>query len=101
TSGGGVAGNYGPALGADGTIYAATADGDYSPAAFSDSVVALDKVTPETKNLQLKDWFTPGKSAFTSSPVVFPVKDGDKEKDLIAVANQDGHLYLMDSAALG
>ena len=101
TNGGGVAGNYGPALGTDGTIYAATMDGDYSPVAFSDSVVALDKITPETKSLQLKDWFTPGKSAFTSSPVVFSVKDGDKEKDLIAVANKDGHLYLLDSAALG
>jgi outer membrane protein assembly factor BamB len=91
TNGGGVAGNYGPALGADGTIYAATMDGDYSPTAFSDSVVALDK------SLKLKDWFTPGKSAFTSSPVVFSVKD----KDLIAVGNKDGHLYLLDSAALG
>jgi hypothetical protein len=101
TNGGGVAGNYGPALGTDGAIYAATMDGDYSPVAFSDSVVALDKITPETKSLKLKDWFTPGKSAFTSSPVVFPVKDGDKEKDLIAVANKDGHLYLLDSAALG
>ena len=101
TNGGGVAGNYGPALGTDGTIYAATMDGDYSPSAFSDSVVALDKITPETKSLQLKDWFTPGKSAFTSSPVVFSVKDGDKEKDLVAVANKDGHLYLLDSAALG
>ena len=83
------------------TIYAATMDGDYSPVAFSDSVVALDKITPETKSLKLKDWFTPGKSAFTSSPVVFSVKDGDKEKDLIAVANKDGHLYLLDSANLG
>ena len=101
TNGGGVAGNYGPALGTDGTIYAATMDGDYSPVAFSDSVVALDKITPETKSLKLKDWFTPGKSAFTSSPVVFSVKDGDKEKDLIAVANKDGHLYLLDSANLG
>jgi hypothetical protein len=72
-------------------------DGDYSPSSFSDSVVALDKITPETKSLQLKDWFTPGKSAFTSSPVVFSVK----EKDLIAAANKDGHLYLLDSAALG
>ena len=32
---------------------------------------------------------------------MFSVKEGDKEKDLIAVANKDGHLYLLDSAALG
>jgi len=92
TNGGGVAGTEGPALGTDGTVYAATSDGDYSPAAFSDSVVALD-----SKTLKMKDWFTPGKSDFTSSPVVFQ----DKEKDLIAVANKDGRLYLLDSAALG
>lgn len=93
TNGGGVVGTYGPALGIDGTtVYAATADGDYSPVAFSDSVVALD-----TKTLKLKDWFTPGKSEFTSSPVVFDYKG----KDVIAVANKDGRLYLLDSAALG
>jgi hypothetical protein len=97
TNGGGVAGTVGPALGTDGTIYAATTDGDYSPAAFSDSVVALEKVTPETRDLKLKDWFTPGKSDFTSSPVVFEYKG----RDLIAVANKDGHIYLLDSAALG
>jgi hypothetical protein len=93
TNGGGVVGTYGVALGIDGTtVYAATADGDYSPVAFSDSLVALD-----TKTLKLKDWFTPGKSEFTSSPVVFDYKG----KDVIAVANRDGRLYLLDSAALG
>ncbi len=92
TNGGGVVGTYGPALGTDGTVYAATGDGDYSPAAFSDSVVELD-----SKTLKLKDWFTPGKSEFTSSPAVFSFAG----KDLIAVANKDGNLYLLDSTALG
>ncbi len=96
TNGGGVAGTYGPALGTDGTVYAAIADGDYTPAAYSDSVVAL-----ETKTLKLKDWFTPGKSDFTSSPVVFSFKNGGTDKDLIAVANKNGNLYLLDSAAIG
>jgi outer membrane protein assembly factor BamB len=96
TNGGGIAGTVGPALGTDATIYAATGDGEYTPAAFSDSVVAL-----ETKTLKLKDWFTPGKSEFVSSPVVFPYKQADKERDLIAVANRDGRLYLLDSASLG
>jgi hypothetical protein len=92
TNGGGVAGTYGEALGTDGTVYAATTDGDYSPAAFSDSVVELD-----SKTLKLKDWFTPGKSEFTSSPAVFSFGG----KDVIAAANKDGKLYLLDSAALG
>jgi len=96
TNGGSVVGTVGAALGTDATIYAATGDGDYTPASFSDSVVAL-----ETKTLKLKDWFTPGKSEFTSSPVVFPFKQGERERDLIAVANKDGHLYLLDSAFMG
>lgn len=96
TNGGSIAGNVGPALGPDGTVYAATADGDYTPAAYSDSVVAL-----EGKTLKLKDWFTPGKSDFTSSPTVFSVKDGDKTMDVVAVANKNGQLYLLNAAALG
>jgi hypothetical protein len=92
TNGGGVAGTVGPAFGSDGSIYAATSDGDYSPTAFSDSVVVLDG-----KTLKLKDWFSPAKSEFTSSPVVFPYK----ERDLVAVANKDGRLYLLDSKDLG
>ena len=92
TNGGGVAGTVGPAFGSDGSIYAATTDGDYSPTSFSDSVVVLDG-----KTLKLKDWFSPAKSEFTSSPVVFPYK----ERDLVAVANKDGRLYLLDSKELG
>jgi hypothetical protein len=96
TNGGGIAGTVGPALGSEGTVYAATLDGDYSPASFSDSVIALDP-----KTFTMKDWFTPGKSEFSSSPVVFTHKNGDKEEDLVAVANKDGKLYLLDGADLG
>jgi hypothetical protein len=92
TNGGSVAGTAGPALGTDGTLYAATADGDYTPAAFSDSVVSL-----EAGSLKMKDFFTPGKSAFVSSPVVI----NHNKKDLVAVMNQDGKMYLLDSASLG
>jgi outer membrane protein assembly factor BamB len=87
-----VAGTAGAAIGTDGTLYAATGDGQYSPAAYSDSVVAL-----EAKTLRMKDLFTPGKSEFVSSPVVMN-RGG---KDLIAVVNRDGRMYLLDSASLG
>lgn len=96
TNGGGIAGTVGPALGTEGVVYAATQDGDYSPTAFSDSVVALD-----SKTFTMKDWFTPGKSEFSSSPVVFTHTQGDKSEDLVAVANKDGKLYLLDGADLG
>jgi len=89
TNGGSVVGT---AFGTDGTVYASTADGDYSPAAFSDSVVVLDR-----KTLAMKDFFSPARSAFTTSPTVFAFNG----KYLIAVANQDGHIYLLDAAAPG
>lgn len=92
SNGGGSAGTVGPAAGADGTLYLATADGEYSSSSYSDSVVAL-----EAKTLAMKDYFTPGKMAFESSPVVFPY-DG---KDWIAAAGKGGRLYLLDSASLG
>ena len=92
TNGGAVAGTAGPAIGSDGTLYVATADGDYSASAFSDSVVAL-----QAKTLKMTDSFTPGKSAFVSSPVVM----NHNGKDLIAAINKDGKMYLLDSASLG
>ena len=92
SKGGGVAGTAGPTLGADGTIYAATGDGDYSASTYSDAVVSL-----EPKTLKLKDWFTPGKTPFTSSPVVFAFKG----KELIVTANADGRLYVLDAGSLG
>lgn len=89
TNGGSV---IGTAFDSDGTVYATTGDGDYSPTSFSDSVVALDP-----KGLKLKDFFTPAKSEFTTGPVVFSYQN----KNLLAVANKDGKVYLLDTAALG
>jgi outer membrane protein assembly factor BamB len=91
SKGGGVAG-IGPAMGTDGTVYVATMDGDYSATAFSDAVVAL-----EGQTLVQKDYFTPGKTPFTGSPVVFQYKG----KDVIAAPNKDGRIYLLDSTSLG
>jgi outer membrane protein assembly factor BamB len=92
TNGGSVAGTAGVALGTDGTVYVATGDGTQSATAFSNAVVSLDG-----KTLTAKDSFTPGKTPFTTSPVVFRYKD----KDLIAAANKDGRVYLLDGAQLG
>jgi len=92
TNGGSVAGTAGAAFGTDGTLYAATGDGDYTPASFSDSVVSL-----EPKTLKLRDFFTPGKSEFNASPVVFSYRG----HDLVVASNRDGRLYLLDSSSLG
>lgn len=89
TNGGSVVGT---AFTPEGTVFASTGDGDYGPASFSDSVVALDP-----KSLSLKDFFTPGKSEFTTGPVIFNFGG----KDLVAAANKDGKIYLLDAASLG
>jgi len=93
SKGGNVAGTAGPTFGTDGNIYVAI-DGGASGSNDGDgnAVVALD---PQT--LRPKDWFSPGRSAFTASPVAFQYKD----KHLIAAANADGRLYVLDAASLG
>jgi len=92
SNGGGIWGSAGPTFGTDGTLYVATGDGDYSPASYSNTVVALDATT-----LKLKDYFTPAKLDFNASPVVFQYKG----KDVVVVSSKDGRLYLLDSASLG
>lgn len=79
-SGGSVAGSLGPALGPDGTVYAA-AGGE---------LVAL-----EERTLKVKSSYQIGRQSFTSSPVVFDFKG----KDLIAATSNDGRLHLLDAAA--
>jgi outer membrane protein assembly factor BamB len=92
TKGGSVAGTAGPVFGSDGGLYVATGDGDYSDATFSNAVVGLDPGT-----LAVKQRFTPGRTPFASSPVAF--EHGGRH--LIAAANADGRLYLLDAASLG
>jgi outer membrane protein assembly factor BamB len=87
-----VAGTAGPTFGTDGNIFVATDGGSSSGSHDANAVVALDRQT-----LAAKDWFSPGKSAFTASPVAFTYKG----KHLIAAANADGRLYVVDAASLG
>jgi outer membrane protein assembly factor BamB len=81
TKGGSVVGNAAPTLGADGTVYVATTDGE---------IVAL-----EPRSLIRKDSFT-ADTPFTTVPVVFSFK----ERQLLVAANRDGHLYVLDAGAL-
>jgi hypothetical protein len=82
-----IAGNLGPALGRDGTVYVATTAGQ---SALSNSMVGL-----EPKTLKLKGSATIPEADFTSSPLVFQWKD----KDVIMAAGKGG-LFLFDSSAL-
>src|SRR5262249_59024810 len=44
----------------------------------------------------VKDWMT-GSDAFVSGPIVFPYQT----RELIAAANQDGRIYMVDAASVG
>ena len=85
-----VAGALGPAFASDGTLYVATgaSSGD---ATYANAIVAL-----ESRSLKPKDWFTAG-APFTSSPVVFT----QGTRTLVAAANADGSVYVLDAASLG
>src|SRR6202022_2961305 len=80
----------------NGSIVVATDDGAYSSSSvsstFSDAVVTL-----EPRTLTLKGWFTPGRAAFTASPVACRFHGSD----LIVAANSDGRLYVLDAASPG
>ncbi|HVW07684.1 MAG TPA: hypothetical protein VHC90_03835, partial [Bryobacteraceae bacterium] len=89
TNGGSVVGF---AFTPDGTVYASTGDGEYGSASFSDAIVALDPA-----DLHVKDQFSPGKSEFTTEPTIFNFGG----RDLIAAANKDGRIYLLDAKSLG
>jgi outer membrane protein assembly factor BamB len=89
---GNIAGSAGPAFDGNGTLYVATEGGGTSPESRANSVVALD-----AKTLAVKEWYSPGKSEFSSSPVIFEYKG----KTLIAVSSKDGQIHLLDSNRTG
>jgi outer membrane protein assembly factor BamB len=76
-----VAGEMGPAMGPDGTVYAAAGP----------ELVALSQGTLAPKS----SYKLPG-AEFTSSPVIFEVKN----KDFVAATSSDGKLHLFDTASL-
>jgi hypothetical protein len=100
TGGPDVAGHAGVAFGADGAVYVAISgragvsfDARAKPdLKYASSVVALDRLT-----LEVKDWFTADDADFNVSPTVIR----HKGRDLVAVAGNNGRLYLLDGAKLG
>ena len=91
-TGAGVAGTAGVTFGTDGNIYVATDGGASAASNDANAIVAL-----EPRTLRPKDWFSPGRTAFTSSPVAF----NDKGRHFVVAANTDGRLYVLDAASLG
>lgn len=78
-----IAGSSGPVAGPDGTLYVAAGG-------------KLSSLDPRT--LKEKASYTAGNRQFTTSPVVFEYGD---DKDLLAIATNDGRVQLLDPTALG
>jgi PQQ-like domain len=98
-SAGSIVGTTGPAFATDGTVFAATgaaatassASAKPESGASANSVVSL-----EPRSLKLRDYFNTS-TPFTTSPIVFRLKD----RDVVAAANSDGRIYVLDGKALG
>lgn len=105
-AGGGMWGRTGPALSKDGTMYTGTGDGRWDPenGTFGDGIVGL-KQNPETKALELSDYFAPTNAEWLYSrdldmqvtPAVFDFKD----KELMVTASKECRVFLMDTASIG
>jgi len=78
----------GPTLGLNNVVTVATGAGSGQ---YANSVVALDP-----KTLGVLGWFT-GAAPFTTSPVAFNYGG----RDVVAVAANDGRMYLLDGAMPG
>ena len=92
----------GPAIGADGTMYAETGDGQFDPAAekYPNSIVALT-----SKDLKLKDYYTPTNADWlfkrdldmNVTPVIFPYKG----RELLVGSGKEGRFFMLDTRSLG
>jgi hypothetical protein len=80
----------GPTLGLNNLLYVATGASAGEPT-YANAIVALDPL-----ELDVRDSFT-AEAPFTTSPVAFAFRG----RDLVAAANADGRLYLLDASSLG
>jgi outer membrane protein assembly factor BamB len=101
TNGAGAAGAGGTAIAADGTVFAQFPDGAGDIAGnYQDTVVAL------SKDLKVKDYFTPAEAPpplpkDVAAPGITPVVFEWKSKTYVAVGSRNGRVYLLDAQSLG
>jgi outer membrane protein assembly factor BamB len=103
---GGMWPRTGPSVGKDGTVYAGTGDGDYYPERqiYGQSIIGV-KQNPDTKALELKDWYAPSNAFWLRKRdldmnVSGPIFDW-KGKEYLVQSSKECRLWLLDTAALG
>ena len=96
----------GPSIGKDGTVYAGSGDGDYYPERqiYGQSIIGV-KQNPQTKALELKDWYAPSNAFWLRKRdldmnVTGPVFDF-KGKEYLVQSSKECRLWLLDTSALG
>jgi outer membrane protein assembly factor BamB len=103
---GGLWPRLGPSVGKDGTVYAGSGDGDYYPErqVYGQAIVAV-KQNPQTKALELKDWYAPSNAFWLRKRdldmnVTGPVFDY-KGKEYTVQSSKECRIWLLETSALG
>ncbi len=105
-NGGGLWGRTGPSIGADGTVYTPTGDGEFSPKErlYGQAIVGVRYDGPASK-LLLKDYFAPPNAAWMTERdldmnVSGPVFSA-RGREFMVQSSKECRLWLLDTAALG
>ena len=103
---GGLWPRTGPSVGRDGTVYAGSGDGDYLPEQqiYGQAMIGV-KQNPQTKALQLKDWYAPSDAYwmrkrdldFNASSPIFEYHG----REYLVSSSKECRLWLLDTSKLG
>ena len=103
---GGLWPRTGPSVGKDGTVYAGSGDGDYLPEQqiYGQAMIGV-KQNPETKALELKDWYAPSNAVWMRKRdldlnATGPIFDY-KGKEYLVQSSKECRIWLLDTAMLG
>ena len=103
---GGLWPRSGPSVGKDGTVYAGSGDGDYYPERqiYGQAIIGV-KQNPESKALELKDWYAPSNAYWLRKRdldmnVTGPIFDY-KGKEYTVQSSKECRLWLLDTTMLG
>lgn len=103
---GGLWPRLGPSVGKDGAVYAGSGDGDYYPEqqVYGQAIISV-KLNPQTKALDLKDWYAPSNAVWLRKRdldmnVTGPVFDY-KGKEYTVQSSKECRIWLLDTSALG
>ncbi len=103
---GGLWPRLGPSIGKDGSVYAGSGDGDYYPEqqVYGQAIIAV-KQNPETKALDLKDWYAPSNAVWLRKRdldinVTGPTFEY-KGKEYTVQSSKECRIWLLETATLG